>query len=288
MGSTILFLIFLSGIYPIGCAAWANRQTTLLHATIWALAAWLAWSAAVGFGALSKNPEPGFPHYLALGMTGCASIAVLGARRPGVGAWNFVVLGLLAVMVFLWFEGRLAEDDLILYRVRMVFLASTVAIGVLNYLPTRLAPAAVLLAFGCALEILATSRSESLTGRLDSSQPIAHLLLALVPWIGYVRMRWQPVSGSSFDFDQVWLRFRNRFGLFWAQRLREQFNQSAHNAKWPVVLRWQGLRVSPGELPPSPAVRGAMKVNLRALMKRFDSRPEEVNSHGLKTDETRK
>jgi hypothetical protein len=37
--------------------------------------------------------------YLALCLTGCVGVAVLGARRPGVGAWDFVLLGLLAVLL---------------------------------------------------------------------------------------------------------------------------------------------------------------------------------------------
>jgi hypothetical protein len=232
----------------------------------------------VCFDALQMESEAIFPHYFALGLTGCASIAVLGARRPGAGAWNFVILGLLGVVVFLWFEGRLTQDDMILHRVRTIFLASTVAIGVLNYLPTRLAPAAMLLAFGCGLEILGVAGSESLAADLEPAHPTSLLMVTLVPWVAYSLMRRQPAARS--EFDQIWLRFRDSFGLFWAQRLREQFNQSAHNAEWPVVLRWPGLRVSPGEPPPSPAIRGAMKVNLRSLMKRFEAPESQPTSNG--------
>jgi hypothetical protein len=70
-------------------AAWrANRRTTLQGATIWAAAAWTSWGFALAY---PDNDDFGF---LALCLTGCAGIAVLGARRPQVFAWNFVVLGL--------------------------------------------------------------------------------------------------------------------------------------------------------------------------------------------------
>jgi len=266
MASLVIFLIFVSGIYPIVCAIWASRKTTLVHAAFWALATWLAWSSAVCFDALGKNTEPVFPHYLALALTGCASIAVLGARRPGVVAWNFVVLGLLVVMMFLWFEGRLAENDLILLRVQKVLLASTVAIGVLNYLPTRAAPTALLLAFGSGLEMVTLSEPPGMP--FEPARQIAWLIVALAPWVAYVRMRQQPLVPS--EFDQIWLRFRDSFGMVWAQRLREQFNQSAKNSDWPVVLRWQGLRLAQGAPSPSPEVRQAMLATLRALMKRFE------------------
>jgi hypothetical protein len=268
------FLVFLTGAIPIVQAARANRQTTLFHAIIWTIGAWLGWIAAACLNAPQGQPNDTFFPYLALALTGCSSMAVLGARRPGVAAWNFVILGLLIVMVFLLMEGRLAEDDWILRRVRTVFLASTIAIGFLNYVPTRLAPAAILLALGCALEILSISGSESQTANGDSSRAIGRLLVGLAPWAAYAQLRWHPKPRS--EFDEIWLRFRNSYGMFWAQRLREQFNLSAKNSDWPVVLRWQGLRILHGASPHGPADRQAMYDNLRALMKRFDVPAKEL------------
>jgi hypothetical protein len=145
-----------------------------------------------------------------------------------------------------------------------------VAIGVLNYLPTRLAPAALMLAIGCGLEIAMLTESESLREKLEPARPMGRLALAGVPWIAYLRMRGRPVARS--EFDQVWLDFRDRFGLVWAQRLREQFNASAAHADWPVVLRWSGLRTIPGNRPPDAQEQHAMLENLRALMKRFQGK----------------
>jgi hypothetical protein len=82
-------------------------------------------------------------------------------------------------------------------------------------------------------------------------------------------MRWQPEPRS--EFDRVWLRFRDSYGFVWAQRLREQFNNSAAHANWPVVLRWQGLRIIPGRSPPDSVEKETMLANLQALMKRFES-----------------
>ncbi len=267
MASAILLLIFFTDVFPFWRAVRAQRRTTLIPSILWAFAALIAWIVAVAMQVPWPNIHSPLDQYLALGLTGCASIAVLGARRPGVGAWNFVVLGLFVVMWFLWFENRLAEDDLILYRIRTVFLASTVAIGVLNYLPTRLAPAAMLLGLGCAWEILRMSKFELQAVAFAQVHYVSRLAVALVPWSAYFRICWQPLPAS--EFDQVWLRFRDSYGLLWSQRLREQFNQSAKHSNWPVILRWQGLRVIPGESPPSYQDRQEMLANLRALMKRF-------------------
>jgi hypothetical protein len=93
------------------------------------------------------------------------------------------------------------------------------------------------------------------------------LLVGLAPWAAYERIVRQPRPPA--EFDRLWLDFRDRYGLFWAQRLRDQFNRAAANAGWPAYLRWRGLRLRPGSALPAPAVQTEMLGALRALMKRF-------------------
>ena len=83
-----------AAVYPLWRAWRANRGTALAHAVGWAVAAWAAWLAAFLFGG-----DGALGRYVALSLTGCAGVAVLGARRPHVGAWNFVVASLLAVLL---------------------------------------------------------------------------------------------------------------------------------------------------------------------------------------------
>ena len=97
-------LLLLTGAYPLGRAWLANRRSSLAHALAWAALAWLAWLGV----ALAEAWGLGVPvaaRYVALCLTGCAGVAVLGARRPGVVAWNFVVLGLLVVLLLPLAEG---------------------------------------------------------------------------------------------------------------------------------------------------------------------------------------
>src|SRR5262249_50069452 len=108
-------VILASAAIPLAVAWRANRNTTLRHALAWAWLAWLAWLVfGIWPGVLTA--------YAGLTLTSCAGIAVLGARRPGVIAWNFVVLSLLVVLWLGWAEGLLSGTVLRLGPFRTAFL----------------------------------------------------------------------------------------------------------------------------------------------------------------------
>lgn len=258
-----LGLVYLAGFYPLALAWRANRQTTLFQATHWALAAWACWGWA-----LWADMTGATARYLALCLTGCAGVAVLGARRPGVGAWNFVLVGLLAVMLLPLAEARFTGGGLHLQGPRALFLVGTLGTVVLNYLPTRLGWAAVFLGVSCTIELLALTWA---TGFGSQALVAGRWLLVLTPWVAFERVRDRAPPAS--EFDRSWLAFRDRYGLVWGQRVREQFNNSAAHAGWPVVLRWRGLHLVAGAAYPNPHTQDAMLTVLRATLKRFG--PEE-------------
>jgi len=267
--AVVSWLVVLSGAYPLARAWHANRATTLHQAICWAAAAWAAWGLAFLAEAVWTGTVLEMIRYLALCLTGCAGVTVLGARRPVVGGWNFVVIGLLACLFLpTVLVPRHLRDNL----PQTLFLAATLAIGILNYLPTRLGPPALLLAVACGVEL--TNLAGSVRLAQSWEQP-ARLLLALTPWLAYERLSWRPVPPAIFD--RVWLDFRDRFGFVWAQRLREQFNCSATNAGWSVVLRWQGLRLVRGSVMPDEAVQKQIVATLCAMLKRFGP-PDELES----------
>lgn len=262
---TVRFLylaLFALGSWPVARAWYANRQTSLLHALNWVWAAWLMWGIALVAGEPSAaGLEPG--RFLALCMTGAAGVAVLGARQPHAGAWNFVVLGLVCVLLLPLLENRvLGTTSLGLLRV--AFIGSTVAVPLLNYLPTRFGAAAFVLALACSGELtLFFVDDADVIMRLA---PISHMLLLSVPWLafGCEKRRARPIA----QFDLLWVEFRDRWGLFWAQRVREQFNRSAAHAGWPVHLYWQGLALLQTDLP-AEQTQDEMIHTLRRLLKRF-------------------
>jgi hypothetical protein len=79
------WLILLTAAYPLWRAWQVNRRTSLIQAVNWAIIAWTAWGAAFALADRASPAGVSAGSYLALSLTGCAGIAVLGARRPGVG-----------------------------------------------------------------------------------------------------------------------------------------------------------------------------------------------------------
>jgi hypothetical protein len=265
-------MIFLSGGYPIWVAWRANRRTALVHALGWGVAAWVTWIAAMVVAHEEPEMDSGPVRYLALCLTGCVMVAVLGARQPGAAAWNLVVAGLLAVLLLPLAEHALVGGRFRAGWFRAVLVGSVLAVGVVNYLPTRLGPAGLVLALGSILELLRLTGSETPVQGFDLCGSIGCLVLAWTPWVALVGIGKGPAKTSQVD--RLWLGFRNRFGLVWGQRLREQFNRSAARAGWPVQLTWQGLRRLPGTASRDGGTETPVLSVLAALMKRFGSAAE--------------
>jgi hypothetical protein len=257
----LVAVVFMVGIYPLAKALRANKATTLWQSLVWAVAAWVAWIGVAWLRVLRPGVAEQLGAYGALCLTGCAGIAVLGARRPGASAWNFVVVGLLAVLLLPILNGM---GELRLEAAQVVFLFVTLLVPVLNYLPTRLGPSALFMAAGCSWEMM---RLLSGTATADLSW-LGLFLLALVPWTAWTALT-KPRPAAS-EVDQLWLAYRDRFGFVWGQRMREQFNRAAHHAGWPVVLRWSGVHTTGSESSADPA---ALVATLRAVLKRFESEP---------------
>jgi len=252
--------LFVLGAYPLACAWQATRGTALLCTVYWGVLAWLGWGVTL-IEMPRAHPDPAV--FVALCLTGCAGVAVFGARRPQAMAWNFVVLGLLAVMVLPLIESALIGARS-LDGLRLTFLGITLAVSVLNYLPTRFGLAAFLVGLACGGEMIAVAAPAPLP-RGPETDAIRVCFLA-APWLAL--WRWTPVPTQ--ELDRTWREFRDRWGVVWGQRVREQFNRAAVNAGWPVTLAWQGF-IERGEV--SAEARRAMHDALTALLKRFDDRP---------------
>lgn len=225
------WLLLLIGSYPFWRAWRATWGRPLHHAVIWASLAWLLWCYAAAL------PDEPLPTYLAVCLTACAGVAVLGARRPGAWAWNVVVAGLLVVLLRPLLEGF---GRLRLEPAHQFTLAVALVVAVANYLPTRQILAATLMGAICYL--------------WHWHHVPVPWLLAVVPWLAWIC---DPPAADD-DPGALWRQFRDRHGAFWAARMREQFNTAAANQKDELVLEWSG-----------PVPEGAGLTLLRATLKRF-------------------
>jgi hypothetical protein len=261
-----VILLLVSDLFPLARAWRANRNRSLSHTIAWATLACLGWTV-VSVSLVTGDPVRAQRWiYLALCLTGCAGVAVLGARRPTVAAWNLVVAAMLGVNLLPLLESLLKGTSLHVDGVRAVCVAATVAVGMLNYVPTLFAPASILLLLGCGISLRMVISVELVAYDSDKLA-VALVLLGFVPWTAWLCVRGVPPALSAFDHR--WLDFRNRYGFVWAQRLRDQFNRSAANSSWPVILRWQGLRIKTGTEMPQDEVQSEILATLQALMKRF-------------------
>jgi hypothetical protein len=251
-----LAVFVFAGFYPIKRAWQANRRTTLRHAIVWAGGAWTAWCLAACIS--TAWPLAGAPlsRYFALCLTACAAVAVLGARRPGVAAWNFVAAGLLAVLLL---PVAIQLGEVRLNAFDAAFLSGALAIGFLNHLPTRLAAAMLPAGVACALEIGLLIGVAGMNWAWGDAAALA--LLGAAPWLGLAAVH--RALPTDDELNREWLAFRDRFGMVWALSARDQFNRAAVNGKWGVVLDWKGSRPN-GDARPATALAG-----LRGVLKRF-------------------
>src|SRR5262245_19784624 len=109
-----MLIAILAGGIPLLWSAWMDRRTALISAYGWAVAAWLAWCGNAAVASFEMR-------YLAVCLTACAGIAVLGARRPGAIVWNAVVLGLFAVLLMPLIQRRFVSGDLPIDPIRLWF-----------------------------------------------------------------------------------------------------------------------------------------------------------------------
>jgi hypothetical protein len=251
------WLAVAAGIFPL-CEAWqTNRRTTLRDAILWAAGAWISWGFALA------NPANDDAGYLALCFTGCAGVAVLGARRPQIFAWNFVVLGLAGVMTLPLLEGLVIQVHSFNLE-RKIFLAGILTVALGNYLGTRFGAAAVAAGIACsAVYVRITYTADGLNPfRSDVVSGGAALVLGLAPWLA-----WRARSPAARDpLETEWFAFRDRFGFVWGSRVRDQFNAAMKNAGLPISLGWRGRQ--PADFPDARMIEESVVI-FKALAKRF-------------------
>lgn len=219
------------------------RGSTLVPAWCWAgtsvaaLAAcelWLAWTSGA-----ADHARHAPLRLLAAASTFCPLMAVLGARRPHHLAWQFIVVSLWAVLALPALETLLlARDSMDTGTLRGWFLWLLMLLGLLSYLPTRFAAAAILVFVG-QIAILC-GHLPGLRLDLGPLGVVAGLAVFLAALTAALRSA-QPARHAGNEFDARWRRFRDMFGALWALRVLQRINEAAQMYSWPVALTWTGF-----------------------------------------------
>ncbi len=180
----------------------------------------------------------------------CPLMAVLGAKRPQNRGWQWVVLTLWIVLVWPAAQAVLlpAGIHVELFIAWKLFLWGLIALGLLNYLPTRHWFAAVFVAVGQVLllrEHLGLGSTSPPPPEWNQPSGIGWFLIAAL----VVNAR--GVNKATRDsqlapLNSQWLSFRDSFGAFWALRILGRINHTAQLREWPLRLQWSGMVESHG------------------------------------------
>ncbi len=254
----------------------ALRHTTLTSAGRWAqvgISAWFIVSVAASISAGESAGWLNAASYATALLMLCPALAVLGARRPTVRVWNwFVILPFL--LVFSWPIAAAARElshggPFALETPMLLGFAFVVVMGLGNYFGTRF----TLPAIGAAMSLLllalpAADFRISWLPRADLSRSFASLLMSAVLCGACIAAK-RPFT-VRVPLDQVWIEFRDQFGVVWSKRILERLNSMAEKDALSVRMSVTGVvSVSGADAHPDAASVDELEKSLRWLLRRF-------------------
>lgn len=273
------YALLLLALYAVFTALmWRSRMalrgTTLTVSAGWAVAGGVAGLSAALAEAFVPADRAGWIDalwYATAVILLCPGIGVLGARRPGAGAWTFFVLVPL-LLVLLWPVAaarrvvtagaplELEEPATLAWLLVLVMAAG-------NYFGTRHTGSALLASAGLVLMIGPCSAFKDWCPPAAESRGLAAvLLLAAAGLARFDAGRPEP----DHPCDPVWRDFLDTFGMVWPKRVLERINEAARHENWPVRLDWHGFVRQPGRTSEEvEASRARVEEMLRWALKRF-------------------
>lgn len=272
MSATISFVALVVGTAAFIVARNKVRQTTLVATWWWCVAALTATAGlelAASWSLIDDSATLAALRYAARMLLLCPTISLLGVKRPQDGPWNFIVLSLWGVLALPAAEALFLNtgQPLEIAGFRSWFVLALLLASLVNTLPTRHALAA-LMATGGQVVLLGKYLPLALPQFPWDSE--AGLALLVVAALLYALRRPRQATNS---LDQLWLDFRDAFGLFWGLRVQERIQAAAKMYGWPVTLHWSGWRAADGspltDLPD--AMRQQILATFRGLLRRFVS-----------------
>ena len=254
------------------------RGTTLTAPTLWWIAAATAIVAVEALLAYNNVAPSSLAaslwRYTAAVGTFCPLTAVLGAKRPQDRGWQWVVASLWLVLLVPVAQAVASPSgtQLELVAAWRWLLWGFIAMGLLNYLPTRFALSALLVAAG---QVVLLSGPANIAQSLSPPARTAIAATLFLAARGLASLPYNRAPAATLSQTTRWLAFRDAWGAFWALRVLQRVNQSAELSHWPVRLQWSGF-VSTNEAPDNASTisldaptTAAVDQSLDALLRRF-------------------
>jgi hypothetical protein len=284
-GAAVLILVAAAG------GGLAARGTTAVPAAAWAAAAAIVFGIEMGCRAAGLLGDPSAAAALrlvAVALSLCPTMALLGAKRPQHGVWQFIVASLAFVLAMPAVSATLVRPGTMpdVHPLQRWFMTLLVVVGWMNFAATRHGLAAALVAVGQVLLLrpflpFAAGAAGPITDGAGAILAAAGAVLAVVQsaaWPAVPRSASAGWSGSGLvpaAVDPVaviggpFVALRETLGAAWTLRIADRFNAVAETRGWPCRLRFTGLEVGGDPRDDSwhrDAIRGG-----RALLRRFVS-----------------
>lgn len=261
------------------------RGTTLLTAGCWGLFGVAVWWVALVCAkpGLVDRSTADLLFYLTSVILLCPGIAVLGARRPGLVAWNFfVLLPLIAVLCWPAIASLPLVNDnapLDLETPATIGFVLVVVMGTGNYFGTRFTLPAIF--YSVSLLLIAGSMwteaaDLALLPERETARHLSALFFMLA--VALAALRAGETVKEISPLDRLWLDFVDQFGLVWARRVMDRLNESASHEKWAAGFQWHGIQwVADAAEDEVTRTSARIEHTLRWLLKRFVD-PEWINA----------
>jgi hypothetical protein len=217
------------------------RGTTLVAPCLWAA---IAASCLLILALVQIESTGGLAlsvlRFAVAAMTLCPLIAVLGAKRPQDRGWQWVVGTLWLVLI--WPAAQTlanpAGPEFEIFLPWKIFIVALIAMGLLNYLPTRHWLASLFVAGG---QILLFSKFLGIE-QLQAWLTLATFCFCVASLLILIRHKSHAPTEAIPPLQTArWLGFRDAYGAFWALRIMQRVNETAALRNWPVELTWAGF-----------------------------------------------
>ena len=227
------------------------RGTALESAWPCAAVVWVAWLAVALLTIADRVSDHSSLHaWLDVLWYGTAilaltpPVAVLGARRPTARVWTIFVL-IPLVLIFIWpvLPVMRTAGGPAAFSVESPVLVGFILVLVMgagNYLGLRFSPSALLWIAGLLLIVLTLcpATSEWVAGA-RMGRALGTLCVVASAWLADRQAARAHAPGTPLD--RVWRDFRDLFGIVWARRIQERFNDEAAKQGMPLRLGFDGL-----------------------------------------------